>query len=336
MQTVFMYKKLRRKELNAVQQRIGVSYPLPGSALNRLAEEFDVVLRDPKQQNFAQWLEQYGPSFDGLITMLSDPLNAEAIAKCRQLKAVANYAVGYNNIDVAAAGAHGIQVMNTPDVLTETSADFAWALLMAAARRIAEGDVMTRAGEFTGWQPELLLGKDVFGSVLGIVGAGRIGQAVAARARGFSMTVLYHNRQRLPEALESQLGMEYVSLEQLLQQADFVSLHCPLTPETRHLISTEQLAMMKTDSILINTARGPVVDELAMLDALQKGVIAGAALDVYEWEPNITQGLRELSKVVLAPHAASASRATRETMAWMVTEDVAAVLAGKTPQNPVQ
>lgn len=315
--------------------RIGVTYPLPGPALDWLGQRFEVAIRDPEKQTFQQWLEQEGPSLQGLITLLSDPMDAAALAKCPQLKAVANYAVGYNNIDVDAARTNGIQVINTPDVLTETSADFAWALLMAAARRIAEGHQLTRDGQFTGWEPELLLGQDVYGSVLGIIGAGRIGQAVAARARGFSMTVLYHNRTRLSADLEHDLNLQFVELEQLLTQADFLSLHCPLTPETTHLISTDELQKMKPTSILVNTARGPVVDELALVDALRQGVIAGAALDVYEWEPAITAGLQELPNVVLAPHAASASRSTREKMAWMVAEDVAAVLTGKPPQNPV-
>ena len=226
-------------------------------------------------------------------------------------------------------------MVNTPDVLTAASADFAWALLLATARRVVEGDALVRAGRFAGWAPELLLGVEVHGKTLGIVGAGRIGQAVAKRARGFAMRILYHNRTRLPEDVERELGLEYADLDALLKEADFVSLHCPLTPETRHLIGERELGLMKPTAVLINTARGPVVDEGALVQALREGRIYGAGLDVFENEPALHPGLAELPNVVLAPHIASAGRETRLQMVDLVVSDVLAVLKGQRPRNLV-
>jgi glyoxylate reductase len=262
-------------------------------------------------------------------------VDAELMDAGAGLKVIANYAVGFNNIDVQAATERKIPVCNTPDVLTNASADFAWTLLMAAARRLIEGDAMTRAGQFTGWGPELLLGVEVFGKTLGIVGAGRIGQAVAKRALGFDMRTLYYNRSRLPHSVEQELNMEYADLETLLKESDFVSLHCPLTPETRYLIDAEELELMKPTAILINTARGPVVNETALVHALRDKVIWGAGLDVFEDEPALKPGLAELPNVVLAPHIASAATETRAKMADMAVDDVLAVLSGRRPKNLV-
>lgn len=275
------------------------------------------------------------PGQDAVITMLANPIDSEVIGAGQKLKVIANYAVGFNNIDLAAATARGIAVVNTPDVLTAASADFAWALLLATARRVVEGDALVRAGRFAGWAPELLLGVEVHGKTLGIVGAGRIGQAVAKRARGFAMRILYHNRTRLPEDVERELGLEYADLDALLKEADFVSLHCPLTPETRHLIGERELGLMKPTAVLINTARGPVVDEGALVQALREGRIYGAGLDVFENEPALHPGLAELPNVVLAPHIASAGRETRLQMVDLVVSDVLAVLKGQRPRNLV-
>ncbi|MBE3576013.1 MAG: D-glycerate dehydrogenase [Firmicutes bacterium] len=272
----------------------------------------------------------------GLITMLNENIDAEVMdAAGPQLRVIGNYAVGFNNIDLAAATQRGIVVCNTPGVLTETTADLAWALLMASARRVVEGDHMVRAGQFQGWAPMLLLGQDVYGKTLGIVGFGRIGQAVARRARGFDMRVVYYSAHRRPPEEEQALGATYLPLDELLRQADFVSLHVNLTPATRHLIDERALSLMKPTAHLINTARGPVVDEAALVRALREGRIAGAGLDVFENEPALAPGLKDLPNVTLLPHAGSASIPTRTRMAVMIAQDVRAVLQGQRPAHPV-
>jgi glyoxylate reductase len=246
---------------------------------------------------------------------------------------VANFGVGYNNIDVAAAARRGVMVTNTPGVLTESTADLAMALLLAVGRRIVASDRYTREGRFQFWVPFHFLGHEVSGTTLGIAGMGRIGQAVARRARGFDMKVLYHNRTRLPADLERSLGAQWVQWDRLLSESDYLSLHVPLTSETRHLIGATELGMMKPGAFLINTARGPVVDEAALLDALRSGRIAGAGLDVYENEPELTPGLTDLDNVVLLPHVGSATVATRRRMAAMAVDNLLAGLAGREPPN---
>ncbi|HKM43715.1 MAG TPA: D-glycerate dehydrogenase, partial [Limnochordia bacterium] len=233
-----------------------VTRKLPGSALEQLRSTCHVTVY-PEDRNItkAELLQKVAGQ-DALISMLSDPIDSDVIEAGNSLKVIANYAVGFNNIDVKAASQKRISICNTPDVLTNASADFAWALLMSTARRVIEGDAMTRSGQFTGWAPELLLGVEVYGKTLGIIGAGRIGQAVAKRALGFEMRTLYHNRTRLPHTVEKEYNMEFVDLQTLLGVSDFVSLHCPLTPETRHLIGQTELASMKPTAVLINTARG--------------------------------------------------------------------------------
>jgi len=267
---------------------------------------------------------------DGLLTLLSDKIDGvlmDAIGP--QLKAIAQYAVGYDNIDVAAATARGIPVGNTPGVLTETTADMAWALLMAAARRVAEGDRYTRAGQWKTWGPTILLGQDVYGATLGIVGFGRIGQAMARRAQGFDMRVLYYDVQRVPAA-EAELKAEFVPFETLLAESDFVSIHTNLSPETRHLFGPAQFARMKRTASLINTARGPIVDEAALSQALAHGQIASAGLDVTEVEPLPTDSLLlKLENVIIAPHIASGSVKSRTKMATMAAENIAAGLQGQ-------
>ena len=312
-----------------------VTRKLPGQGLERLRALCNITIYPEDRNITKKELLEMLPGQDGVISMLSDPIDSEVIGAADKLKVIANYAVGYNNIDVAAASNRKIRVCNTPDVLTNASADFAWALLMSAARRVVEGDAMTRSGQFTGWAPELLLGAEIYGKTFGIIGAGRIGQAVAKRALGFDMRVLYHNRTRLPYNVEKAYNMNYTKLESLLRESDFVSLHCPLTPETKHLIGRPELAAMKSTAILINTSRGPVVDEVALVEALGEGTILGAGLDVFEDEPALKPGLTQLRNVVLAPHMASAGVETRSKMVDMVVSDVLAVLEGRSPLNLV-
>lgn len=272
---------------------------------------------------------------DGLVCLITDTVDAEVLGSAPRLRVVANVAVGFNNIDVAAATTRGIVVTNTPDVLTETTADFAWALLMAVARRVVEADQYVRAGKFTQWEMMLLLGADVHGKTLGILGFGRIGRAMARRGRGFGMRVLYNDAVRADAAAERELGAAFVDKATLLRESDFVTLHTPLLTETRHLIGTAELKQMKRTAFLINAARGPIVNEAELVQALREGWIAGAGLDVYEEEPKAHPGLLTLPNVVLAPHIASASLETRIKMGTLAVENCLAVLEGKTPLTPI-
>jgi glyoxylate reductase len=273
---------------------------------------------------------------EGLLPLLTERIDAEVMDAAEGLKVVSNYAVGYNNIDVAAATERGIYVTNTPGILTDTTADAAFALLMAAARRIPEADRHIRAkGWINAWGPRMFIGTDVHGKTLGILGMGRIGSAIAKRAKGFDMTVIYHDIYRR-EDLEEELGVVYKSREEVLKEADFVSLHVPLTPETHHMIGAGELAAMKETAILINTSRGPVVDEEALYEALREGAIAGAGLDVFEVEPiNPGSPLLGLDNIVLTPHLASGSVETRTKMAVTAATNLVSVLQGKEPPNLV-
>jgi glyoxylate reductase len=270
---------------------------------------------------------------DGLLSLLTDKIDGALLDACPRVKVVSNYAVGFDNVDVEAATARGVVVTNTPGVLTETTADFAFTLLMAAARRVVEADRYTREGKWQSWMPMLFLGQDIHHATLGLVGLGRIGAAMAKRAGGFDMHVLYHDVVRR-EDLERSLGIEYTTLDDLLRRADFVSVHTPLTAQTRHLIGAEQLKMMKGTAVLINSARGPIVDQEALVDGLRSGTIAAAGLDVFEAEP-IPAGhpLLSLPNVVVVPHIASASVETRTKMALMAAENLLAVLSGRRPPN---
>jgi lactate dehydrogenase-like 2-hydroxyacid dehydrogenase len=269
-----------------------------------------------------------------VMSQLTDRLRDDVIARLdASVRILANVAVGFDNIDVAAATARGIFVTNTPDVLTETTADFAFTLLMAAARRIPEAHAYVHSGEWKQWLIDLLVGQDVWGQTLGIFGMGRIGIAVARRARGFHMHVLYCDDRSAPAEIERELNLERVDKETLLRRSDFVSLHVPLLPATRHLIGAPELALMKPTAILVNTSRGPVVDEAALAAALASRQIASAGLDVFEAEPAVHPALLALSNVVLAPHIASASVTTRRRMSTMAAENVLAALAGKRPPN---
>lgn len=272
---------------------------------------------------------------DAILTMLSDRLDARLINDAKNLKVIANYAVGYDNIDVKAATAKGIVVTNTPGVLTDSTADMAWALLFSVTRRIVEGDKLTRAGKFTGWAPMMLLGGDLIGKTLGIVGAGRIGTAMAMRSRGWDMRVLYTTRSSRNPILEENLHAKRVDLETLLKESDFISIHAPLSEKTRHLIGAKKLSLMKRTAYLINTGRGAVIDEVALISALRNKRIAGAGLDVYEEEPKLKPGLAELDNVVLAPHLGSATVETRTKMSLMAAENIIAVLNGQKPPNCV-
>jgi lactate dehydrogenase-like 2-hydroxyacid dehydrogenase len=269
---------------------------------------------------------------DGLLCLLADTIDQELITQNPQLKMIANYAVGYDNIDVEAATKQGIPVSNTPDVLTDATAEMAWALLFSVSRRIVHADTFTRSGEFKGWAPMLMLGLDVSGKTLGIIGAGRIGTAVGVKSKGFKMKVVYvahHQNKTLEEAVDAQK----VSLDELLRRSDFITLHVPLTESTFHMIGKKELRMMKNNAVLINTSRGPVVDENALITALQEKWIFGAGLDVYENEPNIPQSLFDLENVVLQPHSASATLQSRTDMAILAAENMIAGLHGVVPPN---
>jgi glyoxylate reductase len=270
----------------------------------------------------------------GLICQITDTIDDEVLAT-PGLQVVSNVAVGYNNIDVAAAKRRGVVVTNTPDVLTETTADFAWTLLMAAARRVVEADHYARSGQWTTWKWDLLWGADVHGKTLGILGFGRIGRAVARRATGFSMRVLYHDAARFPAEVERELNATYVDKDTLLRESDFLSLHVLLSAETRHLIDERALRSMKKSAILVNAARGPIVDEAALVRALSEKWIAGAGLDVFEEEPKIHPGLVPLPNVVMAPHIASASLETRIAMSMLAVKNCLAVMDGKAALTPV-
>ncbi len=305
----------------------------PGPAL--LAEAGCEVFPHPDgdpltEEAIRRQVQEHG--CQGIVSQVMDPLG-ELVLSTPGLRIVSNVAVGFDNIDVAAATRHGVMATHTPGVLTDTTADFAFALMMAAARRVAEGDRYVRAGRFRSWAIDMLLGHDVWGATLGLVGVGRIGGAVARRARGFAMRILYTDSVPLPPDLEHELEATRVDLDTLLAEADFVSLHVPLTPETRHLIGADQLARMKPTAVLVNTSRGPVVDEAALAGALRAGSIFGAGLDVYENEPAVHPDLLELENVVLAPHIASGSVRTRSEMSALAVRNLLAGLRGERPPN---
>jgi glyoxylate reductase len=268
----------------------------------------------------------------GIVSLLKDPIR-DTVLSTPGLKIVSNVAVGFDNIDVPAATTHKVMVTNTPGVLDESTADFAFALLMAAARRVVEADVFTRQGRYRGWEIDLMLGADVHDATLGLIGMGRIGRGVAHRAKGFNMRVLYHDPVPLSPEIENQLGLTRVDLARLVAESDFISVHVPLTKETLHLLSTPQFRQMKRSAILINTSRGPVVDEAALVEALKARLIAGAALDVYEREPAVHPGLVALPNVVLAPHIASGTVRTRSEMSAMAARNMATAVRGGRPPN---
>jgi glyoxylate reductase len=307
---------------------------LPDPVMTIVRERFQLVQEPLDALPSLSALREGLCQADAAIVTLGDHIEAATIYAATRLKILANYAVGYNNIDLAAARQRGLIVTNTPDVLTDATADLTWALLLATARRVVEGDALVRSGRWTGWSPTQLMGAEVSGKTLGIIGMGRIGQAVAQRAVGFRMQVCYHTRQ--PKAVTSfPHEWEYRSLQDLLREADIVTIHVPLTPATRHLIGARELAWMKPTAFVINTARGPIIDEGALADALTTGVIAGAGLDVYEHEPAIHSVLAELKQVVLLPHLGSATLQTRVQMGLVCLNNIEAVLEGRLAPNQV-
>ena len=309
------------------QPKVLLTRRIPSSALARLEAACDVDRNDGDQLSPDQ-LKARLEDKEGIVCLFTDALTAEVMDAAPRLKVIANVAVCYNNIDVAAASSRGIIVTNTPDVLTGATADLTWALIMDITRRVTEGDRMIRRGAWKGWALDFMLGNELNGKTLGIIGFGRIGQAVAARAVPFGMRVIHSDVQAVP-------GSGAIPVDRLLATADIVTIHCPLTPETRHLINQAALARMKRSAYLINTSRGPVVDEAALAWALKNGMISGAALDVYEEEPVVHRDLLTLENVVLAPHLGSATTETRTAMADLAVRNAIAVLTGQAPLTPV-
>ncbi|HXT65750.1 MAG TPA: D-glycerate dehydrogenase [Nitrospiraceae bacterium] len=311
-----------------------VSRLLPDPVMNIVRERFQLV-QDPRDALPSPATLREGLcQADAAIVTLGDRIAAETIHAATQLKILANYAVGYNNIDLAAARQCGLIVTNTPDVLTDATADLTWALILATARRVVEGDALVRSGAWTGWSPTQLLSAEVTGKTLGIIGMGRIGQAVAQRAVGFRMPVRYHTRQPLATSSLSR-EWEYRSLHDILGESDVVTIHVPLTPATHHLIGTRELAWMRPTAFVINTARGPIVDEAALVDALKTGIITGAGLDVYEQEPAIHPALAQMKQVILLPHLGSATLQARVQMGMVCLENIQAVLDGRPAPNQI-
>jgi len=306
-----------------------------GRLLDELARGFEVTTSPSSAYLSRQQLLDAVCDVHGVVSLLSERIDGELMDSAPNLEVVANYAVGYNNVDVDAATARGIMVTNTPGVVTDATADLAWALVMAVARDIVVVDKYTRSGNWTEWRPEAFIAADVAGSTMGVVGMGRIGRAMVKRAAGFDMRVLYYDPQRLDCEAEQSLGIHYVPFEELLELSDFVTLHVPLGPETFHLIDAAALAKMKPTAYLINASRGSVVEEKALVQALGAGTIAGAGLDVYENEPLLEPGLAELENVVLVPHLGANSRRTRDKMAEMTVENVSVALSGGVPPNLV-
>lgn len=316
--------------------KIYITRELPERGLAIIKQHFEVEVWPEYAAPPKKTIIEKAKNVDALASLLSDKIDSEVFDVAPKLKMVAQLAVGFDNIDVQEATRRGIYVSNTPEVLTGTTADFAWALLMAIARRVAEADRYVRGGKWkVGWHPSMMQGRDVYGATIGIVGAGRIGYAVAKRATGFDMRILFYDVIPRPE-MEKDFGAKRVDLDTLLKESDFVSVHVPLMKETHHLINAERLKIMKKTAYLVNNARGPVVDEKALYEALKEGRIAGAGLDVFEQEPtSMDNPLLKLDNVVVAPHISSASYETRSRMAEMVAENLVAFFEGRKPPNLV-
>tara|TARA_B110000483_G_scaffold34245_2_gene41692 strand:- start:273 stop:1256 length:984 start_codon:yes stop_codon:yes gene_type:complete len=315
--------------------KIFLTRPIPPASIELLKREVELTYNPDNRVLSRTELIAGMAGQDGLLCTLMDGIDGELLDTNPNLKIVANYAVGYNNIDVAAASARNIPVTNTPGVLTDSTADMAWALMFAIGRRLVEGDQLVRSRNWQGWGPLQLLGQDITGATLGLIGFGRIGKAMVQRAKGFEMKVVYWNRTRLSETEETELGITYGSREEVLAQSDFVSLHVALTPDTTHLIGPTELAAMKSTAYLINTARGPIVDEKALVEALNSGSIGGAGLDVFEKEPILEPELYDLPNVVIQPHLGSATIGTRTKMGNMAAENCFAACSGERPPNLV-
>lgn len=315
--------------------KVYVTRPVFDDAIERLRRDVDVEANPADRILAKQELIERLRDKDGALTLLTDAVDLEVLQAAPKLKVVANFAVGFNNVAIDAATSLGVAVTNTPGVLTETTADFAWALLMTAARHVAEADKFARSGTPWVWGPKMFLGHDVYGKTLGLIGLGRIGQAVARRAAGFNMRVVFHDSESIPDKVIKELGVTPLPLDELLRISDFISVHVPLFPETHHLLNDRTFGMMKANCIVINTSRGPVVDEKALVRAVKNRKIAGAGLDVFEREPEIEPELFRLENVVLAPHIASASHETRFKMCMMAADNLLAVLKGERPPNLV-
>ncbi len=313
--------------------KVLVTARLPEEVLGRITRCHQVQIHGEDLPMKRQTLLESVAEVDGLLCTITDRIDRELLDRAPRLKIIANNGVGFDHIDLEEADVRAIWVTNTPGVLTRATADLTFALILASARRVVEGDRMVRAGGFTFWAPLKFLGTEVSGKTLGIVGMGRIGRAVAKRAAGFEMRVLYGGRSRLAPEAERELNVSFASFDDLLSESDFVSLHVPLGPQTRHLIGARELSKMKPSAVLINTARGPVVDEKALVEALRSGSIGAAGLDVFENEPQLCPGLADLDNVVLLPHMGSATIETRTRMAEMACENLLAGLAGKRPPN---
>jgi len=320
--------------IKVTRPKVFVARRLPEPALEVLGRETDFEMNKDDRVLTKEEIMEGVKDKDALLCLLTDKIDAEIMDAGNRLKVISNYAVGFDNIDVEEATKRGIAVTNTPGVLTETTADLTWALMLAVARRIVEADGFIRAGKWRGWAPMQFLGTDVHGKTLGIVGLGRIGAAVAKRAVGFNMKTVYYDARR-NEGLEKELGIKYAPLDELLKISDFVTIHVPLLPTTHHLIGERELGLMKPTAYLINTSRGQVIDERALIKALKGRKIAGAALDVFEREPEVPKELIEMSNVVLTPHIGSASVETRTKMAMMAVENLLSVLRGEIPKNLV-
>jgi glyoxylate reductase len=313
--------------------RILITGHLPENVISPLKEKYQVEMNQEDRPMDRQAIISGVKDKHGLLPMLSDSINEEVLNCAPHLKMIANFGVGYNNIDVRAATARSIMVSNTPGVLTDATAELTFALILAVSRRIVEGDRMVRESCFKFWAPMLFLGREVTGKTLGIIGMGKIGKAVAVRARAFDMRILYHNRKRIDSKEEKTLRAEYVDLKTLLTESDFVSLNVPLTEETKHLIGKNELSLMKSTAFLINTSRGQVIDEKALVEVLRARKIGGAGLDVYENEPSLTPGLTELDNVILLPHVGSGTLETRIKIGTLAVENLIAGLEGRTPPN---
>ncbi|MDO9229686.1 MAG: D-glycerate dehydrogenase [Syntrophales bacterium] len=316
-----------------MRKKIFVTREVFGEVLDFLALHFEVAANQEDKVLTTEELARVLADKDGALTTLTERIDENLLSRCPQLKAVCNIAVGYNNIDLTACNAHGVMATNTPGVLDDTTADFAWALILATARRLNEAEAYIREGRWDKWKLKQFLGLDVHHATLGIIGLGRIGQVVARRATGFEMEVLYHDVRRASAEIESACRARYVTKDDLFRRADIVTIHIPYSRETHHSIGAAEIALMKPSAILIHAARGGVIDDAALVEALRKGTLAGAGLDVFEGEPAIHPGFRELKNVVLSPHIASSSERTRFKMAMMAAENCVAALTTGNPPN---
>ena len=312
---------------------VTVTNIFPQVALDKLSSECDLKIN--RTSLTKEELKQKVSGSDAVISYLTDRIDQDIIDRGTKLKIIANYGAGFNNIDVTYASERGIWVTNTPNVLHETTADLTWAMILGTARRIIPADRYTRESKFQGWSAQLFLGGDVYEKTLGIIGLGEIGRSVARRAIGFNMRTLYYQRNRLPKEEEKKLNVEYATFEKILRESDFLTLHVPLTEETEYMIGNDEITLMKKTAYLIHTARGKVIDDYALVTALREDRLAGAALDVYEDEPELTEGMKELDNLMILPHIGSASFETRDRMALLVADNILDALEGKTPRSLV-